>query len=176
MRISPVNNNNKNTNFGMLKVTDANTPELVQEAWRLLIDMTQHRTGYKPFRIADALNPNYKPNVAQNEGGYYMGNQFMETRIKRYEQEGDTFIFDGELNKVEGKNWSLADRFDLAFIYTKQITMETLRALHIIHTTKKSIEAKAEAALARAKEETRTFESGAFVELGASFLNRTVSK
>ncbi len=177
MKISPVNNNKQNTNFGMVKVVDANTPELVHEAWRLLINMLPSHEKRSPFRVADALNPNYEPKARispgpyEMEGGQYMGNHLHQEKLPTYAKEGDIFIFDGELNKrSELDNRSLAQRFDDAFSNPVRITIAKLREFAANIKEKKDALAQADKALADAKVSAVTTHNDICAALGADFL------
>lgn len=144
MRILPVNNyqtNNKtNANFGMLKVIDAK-PEEMQKVIRMV--QTIKGGGYKPFRVIDALNPQYTPNPGKNEGGFYFGDSLEQSKIPTYQKEGQNIlIFDEELKLGNGphKIWgfSIDQNFDKAFNNPVVITMEQLRTKYL--AVKKSID------------------------------------
>lgn len=172
MRISPVNNNKQNTNFGMLKVTDANTLELAQEARRILIDMIPVHL----FRVSDALNSKYEPRFSNKEGGYYMGDRLFQSKLPIYEQDGDIFIFDGELNKAKDDNRFLDERFDAAFSNPVRMTIATLRDIATRLKAQKTAVLDAEVLLAQTKAKAANAQRDAFRELGAAFLNNPHGK
>lgn len=182
MRISPVNNNKQNSNFGMLKVTDADKPELVQEAWRLLIDIMPNHAE-NPYRITEALNEGYQPGGRQvgdhfeRDGGHYIGKWLLKDRLSDYAKEGDKiFIYDRELDRPAGSDSLLADRFERAFNALETITMEDLRKLVAKQKAEKSAVEALEAALAQVKANALNTLRDTFDALGASVLYRPSSR
>lgn len=184
MRISPVNNNNQNTNFGMIKVVDANTPELAQEAWRILIDIMPNNATYNPFRVADALNPNYKARFGvqgetfYRDGGHYMGKHLHQDKLPTYAAEGNkVFVFDEELKRKNECDYTpFAERFDAAFSNPVRITIAKLREFATIIKAQKDTVTQAEKALTEAKTANVNVHNDVVSALGADFLKINLPK
>lgn len=112
MRILPVNNRQQNTSFRMLKVTDANTPELVQEAKGLLTSITP-----------DGIDPPYCAcDVSPREF------LFFETVPDEYRAEGkNVFVFPREFERSPFASFS--EHFKMLFENPKVVTMDELRKI-----------------------------------------------
>lgn len=176
MKISPVNNNKQNTNFGMVRVVDANDSKLAKEAWELLIYIKPKHAVYRPFRVADALNYSYTPRsttidgVFQQDGGRYLGGDLFEDKLSTYQAEADkTFIFQAELSERNRRGRTIPKWFDEAFNNPVKIKMEQLREYAADIRAKREAQKQAEEALAAAKTATETAQNDILTALGAIF-------
>lgn len=126
MKLLPTANNyQQKQNFGMLRITGTSTPEELAEGVKIVRELTQDI--YKPFKIKEAISPDYKPMGYQ--GGWSLSDLIDESKLPEYQAEGNVLIFDKELKEKIWKNGNIAENFDREFRNIKEISLEQLRKL-----------------------------------------------
>lgn len=127
MKLLPATSNyQQKQNFGMLKITGAATPEELEEGVSIVRELTQDI--YKPFKVSDALNPEYKRTGTL--GGWSLRKYLDPSKLPEYEANGDVLIFDRELSEKIWTDGNIAENFDERFRHPTEIAIETLRQHH----------------------------------------------
>ena len=147
MKILSTNNCQPKQNFGMLRITGTKTAEELEEGIAIVRKLTP---GNKPFKIKDAISPDYKPDRTQG-GGWSLFDFVAESKIPEYEANGDVLIFDEELRAKIWTGSNIAENFDQRFRQITEISIEKLRQLHAHFKTNKENVALLEGALEKAK-------------------------
>lgn len=145
MRISSVNDNKQNTNFGMLKVIDATTPELAKEARGIIKKLASE----KVVRVRDVIKPEF------DEGIDYLLNSRDMPMYRR--QQDKVFLIGNELEEYpSGGTITMGDWFKSRFKKAKRLTMKQLRELYDNLLVKQNTQSEAEKSLKKAQTGVKT--------------------